>query len=156
MRELWRRMWRAAGTHPAFTPLASRLVTVDRWLGKLTGGRIVAVGMAPALLLTTTGRRSGLARTVPLQYVRDGDDFVVIASNWGNQNDPSWAWNLATDPRAQVTLDGHTIPVRAAETTDPDRERLWRSIVGQWPGYERYRQSAPHRRLRIFRLTPGA
>lgn len=152
---MWRKLWRAVGSWPGFTPVARRLVTVDRWLGRLTRGRFVALGMAPSLVLTTTGRRSGQPRSQPLQYVRDGDDLIVIASNWGGEKDPGWSWNLRAEPRARVTLGGREMPVVAHEAEGGDRERLWTLIVDQWPGYEAYRTRASHRRLRIFRLTPG-
>ncbi|MBG0563907.1 nitroreductase/quinone reductase family protein [Actinoplanes aureus] len=152
---MWRRLWRAAGGWPGFTPIARRMVRLDRWLGRVTGGRVVALGMAPSLMLTTTGRRSGLPRSQPLQYVRDGDDLVVIASNWGGEKDPAWSWNLRANPSAGVTLDGREVPVTATEAEGADRERLWQLIVDQWPGYENYRTRAAHRRLRIFRLTPA-
>jgi len=148
-------MWRAAGTLPVFTPVARRLVRIDRWLGRLTRGRVVSLGMAPSLVLTTTGRRSGLPRSNPLQYFRDGGDLVVIASNWGGDRDPLWAGNLDADPTASVALDGRELPVTAREVTGPDRDALWRVIVDQWPGYEVYRTRASHRTLRIFRLTPA-
>ncbi|WP_328468242.1 nitroreductase family deazaflavin-dependent oxidoreductase [Actinoplanes sp. NBC_00393] len=153
---MWRRLWRAAGSWPVFTPVARRLVTVDRWLGRLTRGRVVALGMAPSLMLTTTGRKSGLPRSNPLQYVRDGDDFIVIASNWGGEHDPAWSYNLRSIPQARVTLDGRDIPVTARETDGPERERLWQLITDQWPGYDNYRTRAAHRRIRVFRLTPAA
>jgi deazaflavin-dependent oxidoreductase (nitroreductase family) len=149
---VWSRMWRTVGAWPGFTPIARRLVGVDRWLGRVTRGRVVALGMAPSLLLTTTGRRSGLPRSNPLQFVRAGDDLVVIASNWGGEKDPAWSWNLRADPRARVTLDGRDMPVTAHEAEGADRDELWRLIVEQWPGYQAYRTRASHRQLRIFRL----
>jgi deazaflavin-dependent oxidoreductase (nitroreductase family) len=151
---VWRKLWRAVGAWPGFTPFARSLVGIDRWLGRLTRGRFVALGVAPSLMLTTTGRRSGLPRSNPLQYVRDGADLIVIASNWGGQNDPAWAYNLRDDPSARVALGGREVPVTAHETDGADRERLWKLIVEQWPGYEAYRTRASHRKLRIFRLTP--
>ena len=152
---MWKAMWRAVGGWPVFTPVARSLVGVDRWLGRLTRGRVVALGMAPSLVLTTTGRRSGQPRSNPLQFVRDGGDLIVIASNWGGTNDPGWAWNLSADPRARVLLGGRELPVVAHEAEGADRDRLWRLIVDQWPGYQAYETRASHRRLRIFRLTPG-
>jgi deazaflavin-dependent oxidoreductase (nitroreductase family) len=148
-------MWRAIGSWPGFTPVARRMVTADRWIARVTRGRVVALGMAPSLMLTTTGRRSGLPRSQPLQYLRDGDDLIVIASNWGGEKDPAWAWNLRADPAARVTLGGRELPVTARETESEERDRLWKLIVDQWPGYETYRTRASHRKLRIFRLTPG-
>ena len=148
-------MWRTVGAWPGFTPVARGLVGVDRWLGRLTRGRVVALGMAPSLILTTTGRRSAQPRSNPLQFVRDGGDLVVIASNWGGANDPGWAWNLRADPHARVLLGGREFAVTANETGGADRDHLWRLIVGQWPGYQAYETRASHRHLRIFRLTPA-
>jgi deazaflavin-dependent oxidoreductase (nitroreductase family) len=123
-------------------------------LGRLTGGRVVALGMLPSMLLTTTGRRTGQPRTQPLLYVRDGDGYVVIGSNWGQPHQPAWALNLVAEPRAVVTLGGRQIPVRAACAAGEERERLLGLLLAMWPAYETYRQRAGDRELMVFRLTP--
>lgn len=150
---VWRRIWRAASALPGFTPAARALVGVDRWLGRVTRGRVVALGVAPSLILTTVGRRSGLPRSQPLQYVRDCDDLIVIASNWGGEKDPAWSWNLRARPEATVTLGGRELAVTAREAGDDERDRLWRLVLDQWPGYDAYRTKASHRTIRLFRLT---
>ncbi|GAA2715390.1 MULTISPECIES: nitroreductase family deazaflavin-dependent oxidoreductase [Actinoplanes] len=152
----WKSFWRSVGTASVFTPLARRTVTVDRWLSRLTRGRVVALGMAPALLLTTTGRRSGLPRQNPLQYVAEGDTYVVVGSNWGGATAPAWVHNLGDHPQATVTIGGRDVAVEAREATGDDREQLWQAFVAQWPGYRRYRDQAQHRTIRIFRLIPVA
>ncbi|WP_239163010.1 nitroreductase/quinone reductase family protein [Paractinoplanes rishiriensis] len=153
---MWQRMWRAVGSWPGFTPVARSLVGLDRQLGRLTRGRVVALGMAPSLMLITIGRRSGQPRSQPLLYLADGDDLVVIASNWGGEHHPAWSYNLRAEPRARVTLGGREIAVTAREVEGADRERLWRLIVEQWPGYRVYESRASHRQLRIYRLTPDS
>src|SRR3954463_9714792 len=83
-----------------------------RWSGKanvplyrLSRGRIGGrVGRAPVLLLTTTGRKSGAARTAPVLYMRDGERLVVIGSNAGNARAPAWALNLRATPEAEVEV----------------------------------------------------
>src|SRR5688572_13329191 len=83
-----------------------RLVnTTHMWLYRVTRGRIGhrAAGLA-SLLLTTTGRRSGAARTVALTYVPDGRDYVVVASNGGADRHPAWWLNLAARPEATVQV----------------------------------------------------
>ncbi|GIE89002.1 nitroreductase/quinone reductase family protein [Actinoplanes regularis] len=151
---VWKSFWRAIGSIPGFTPVAKRTVVIDRWLSRVTHGRVVALGMAPGLLLTTIGRRSGQQRQSPLQFVAEGDAYVVVGSNWGGPNAPAWVHNLRANPRATVTVGGRDIAVEAREATDDDRERLWQLFVDQWPGYARYRERAAHRTLRIFRLVP--
>lgn len=133
------------------------MVPADRVVGRLTGGRFVALGLRelPSLLLTTTGRRSGRPRTQPLLYARDGDGYVVIGSNWGQQRQPAWALNLIAEPRAAITVGGRHIPVRAQHATGEERERLLALLLAMWPAYETYRQRAGERELMVFRLTPA-
>ena len=56
----------------------------------------------PTLLLTTRGRKTGEARTLPLIYGRDGDDVLVVASRGGAPNHPRWYLNLEADPEVEV------------------------------------------------------
>jgi hypothetical protein len=115
MTTAWHRFWRSVGARPWFTPVARALVPVDRLLSRATGGRVVSLGMAPSLVLTTVGRRTGAARPVVLQHVRDGDAYVVVGSNWGGTTHPAWALNLLARPEAEVTAGGRTVAVVARE-----------------------------------------
>jgi deazaflavin-dependent oxidoreductase (nitroreductase family) len=147
---------RALGHRRWFARLGRVLVPADRMIGRLTGGRVVALGLRelPSMLLTTTGRRTGQPRTQPLLYAPDGDGYVVIGSNWGQQRQPAWALNLLADPRASVALGGRRIPVRAHLATGAERERLLALLLAMWPAYETYRRRAGDRELMVFRLTP--
>src|SRR4051812_34950898 len=82
---------------------------------RLSAGRVAGrvPSGAPICLLTTTGRRSGRARTVPLLYVRDGAALVVVASRGGMTSHPAWYLNLCDDPDATVQLGATTLAVRA-------------------------------------------
>jgi deazaflavin-dependent oxidoreductase (nitroreductase family) len=148
------RLARRCGGQPWFAVLGRAYVHVDRWIGRLTGGRLVALGQRelPSMLMTTTGRRTGRARTQPLLYARDGDSFVVIGSNWGRATHPGWSANLLAHPDAVVALGGHTIAVRARLVEGEERERLRRLLLAVWPAYATYEQRAAGRRLRLFRL----
>jgi deazaflavin-dependent oxidoreductase (nitroreductase family) len=128
------------------------VVPVHRAIARLTGGRFVGYGVVPAMLLTTTGRRSGRPRTSPLLFARDGDGYVVTGSNWGQGQHPAWALNLRADPLATATVDGRRIPVRASLASGAERERLWAQMVGVWPPYETYRRRAGDRAIMVFRL----
>ena len=77
----------------------------DRALYRISGGRLAPTAtVAPVLLLTTTGRRSGKARTTPVIYVRDGTDYVVSSEDVGQARPAAWPLNLDADPRATVGL----------------------------------------------------
>jgi deazaflavin-dependent oxidoreductase (nitroreductase family) len=145
------RQW---GHRRAFAAVFRRLVPADRALARVTRGRVVALGLVPSLLLTTTGRRSGAPRRVPLVYARDGDAFVVVGSNWGQTIQPSWVLNLLAEPAAVVTVGGRDAPVRAVPVTGAEWHRLWRLLVAQWPAYETYLTRAGGRELHMFRLEP--
>src|SRR6476619_6416511 len=91
---------------------------------RLSRGRVLGsvVGM-PVLLLTTTGRRSGKARTTPLTFFRDGTDLVVIASNGGADKAPDWSLNLQQTPRAVVEIGTDKLVVTARPASGQQRER---------------------------------
>jgi deazaflavin-dependent oxidoreductase (nitroreductase family) len=148
------RLARHLGHRRWFAATGRLLVPADRLVGRLTRGRVVALGLIPSLVLTTTGRRSGQPRSSPLLYVPDGDAFVVAGSNWGQRQHPAWVHNLAADPRATVTVGGRRVPVRARLVTGAERDRLWGMLVAEWPAYRTYRARAGARPIRVFRLEP--
>jgi deazaflavin-dependent oxidoreductase (nitroreductase family) len=127
---------------------------IDRAVLRLTGGRVhVADALLPTLTLTTTGRRSGQPRRSPLGYVREGDTFHVVGTNWGGDAHPSWTHNLAADPHAIIEVRGRRHRVTAREVTDPDAyTRLWSRFVETWPAYRAYLERTT-RRPRMFALA---
>lgn len=116
------------------TDLHTRLFRASggRFGGRLAGG--------PVLLLTTTGRKSGKRRTVPLLYLRDGEDFVLVASNGGTATHPAWLLNLRAHSEAVMELPGERLSVRAREVGPEERERLWPELLKMYRGYEAYRR----------------
>lgn len=106
------------------------------------------------LFLTTTGRRSGDRRTVPLLYVTDGDDLVVAASNGGADWTPAWWLNLQASPAGTVEVDGSRFEVRAAAVDGPERDELWQRLSAQLDTYDDY-QSKVRRRIAVVRLSPA-
>jgi deazaflavin-dependent oxidoreductase (nitroreductase family) len=129
--------------------------TIHRWLYRLSGGRLGGrIINLPVLLLTTTGRRSGRARTRALTYVPQGDSAVVIASFLGEPRHPDWWLNLRADPRATIQRGGTVTPVRAREAEGDERERLWREVVARAPDYGEY-QRRTTRRIPVVVLEPA-
>ncbi len=101
-----------------------------RWMARLAG--------IDMLLLTTTGRRSGEPRTTPLACFADGDDWIVVASNNGQDLDPAWWLNLEARPEASVQLGPERFAVRARRAEGEERARLWPWLVERNPAYARY------------------
>lgn len=148
------KLTRRYGDRPWFARLARLMVPADRLVGRLTRGRVVALGLIPSLIITTVGRNSGLPRSNPLLYVRDGNAFVVIGSNWGLRQHPAWALNLLAQPLAEASVKGTTVRVRARLTEGAERDRLWRLLVAEWPAYPAYVERTGGRAIHIFRLEP--
>jgi deazaflavin-dependent oxidoreductase (nitroreductase family) len=146
-----RSLVRGLGHRRWFALLGPVLVPADRLVGRVTGGRVVALGLVPSLLLTTTGRRSGRPRTTPLLGVPDAGGFIVIGSNWGGRSHPAWALNLLANPDASIVHKGQRFPVRARLLAGVDRERAWRLALRHWPAYRTYAERAG-RELHVFAL----
>ena len=92
------------------------------------------------LLLTTTGRRSGEERTMPLIFRPDGDRWVVVASKGGWDDHPGWFHNLEANPEATIQVKDEVIRVRARVAAGEERERLWKLMAEAWPAYDAYQQ----------------
>jgi deazaflavin-dependent oxidoreductase (nitroreductase family) len=92
------------------------------------------------ITLTTTGRRTGQLREVPLYAWDDGDRLVVVGSLGGAARDPDWAHNLRAEPRAMVKEGRHVQEVRAEEVDATERERLWQLVTEAFPLYASYQR----------------
>jgi F420H(2)-dependent quinone reductase len=111
------------------------------FLYRTTGGRIGGkMGRVEVLLLTTTGRRSGKQRTVPLIYIRDGSTYVITASAGGAERHPGWFFNLRSHPQASIQLKEKQIRV-TAEIAGPEKKpELWARLVevaSNFAGYQK-------------------
>jgi deazaflavin-dependent oxidoreductase (nitroreductase family) len=96
---------------------------------RATGGQLSGpMAGRTILLLTTTGARSGEPRTTVLGYGREGDSYVVIASNNGAPAHPAWYRNLLADPHATVEVGPEKISVTARTAQPQERERLARTV----------------------------
>jgi deazaflavin-dependent oxidoreductase (nitroreductase family) len=69
------------------------------------------------LLLTTTGRKTGRAHTIGLQYEYIGGKYIVAAAD-GTRAD--WYRNLLQEPRVEIQVGRHTFQALAATEYDPD------------------------------------
>jgi deazaflavin-dependent oxidoreductase (nitroreductase family) len=114
---------------------------VNRLLYRASGGKLGgSLRGAPILLLTTTGRSTGKRRTVPLLYLQDGDDLVVVASYGGLPEHPSWYRNLEASPDVEVEIGREREGRRARTATPEERARLWPKVVDMYPSYESYQR----------------
>jgi len=92
----------------------------------------------PTLLLTTTGRRSGEAKTTPLIYGRDGDRYLVVASRGGAPKHPQWYLNLEANPGVAIQVGAEKFKARAGAASGAERDRLWKTMAAIWPAHNDY------------------
>jgi len=119
-----------------------------------TGGVVGYIwNNATTLLLTTRGRKSGEPKTVPLIFVPDGDNYVIIASLGGAPNHPAWYLNLEAEPRVTLQVRDRVFDAVARTAPSPERERLWAKAVEAWPQYEDY-QAKTSRQIPVVVLEP--
>jgi len=127
---------------------------LHRWMYEASDGRVGArSSQGPMLLLTTIGRRTGQPRTNPLLFMRDDDNFVVVASNGGRAEPPAWYLNLQAEPKATVRDGRRRFDVVAEMPADDEREELWRRLHEFYAGWSHY-QTLTDRELPVVRLRP--
>ncbi len=103
---------------------------VHKLLYRLSGGRYGArMGWIDVALVTTTGRKSGKPRTVPIACYPYRDSVAVSASNSGMERHPAWYLNMRADPRVSVQLGRERFQAMAEEVPTAEREALWQKVV---------------------------
>ena len=94
----------------------------------------------PLILLTTTGAKSGLPRTTPLNYSTDGDRIIVIASKAASPTHPDWYHNLIAHPEAMVEIGTEEFRVKAKTAEGEERQRLFDAQAALMPFFAEYQQ----------------
>jgi len=155
MTEMYRwYLWvtRKIGHYRWFAMLMKHVGTpADRALIRASRGRLSISGpQLPTMLLTTRGRKSGKDRTVPLHYVRDGENLVAACENFGLETASSWPKNLLAHPTACVEIGGRNArsvgrPAREAEIT-----RNMPRLVEMWPAHDTYLERSGFRQVFVF------
>ncbi|MEO8690205.1 MAG: nitroreductase/quinone reductase family protein [Solirubrobacteraceae bacterium] len=131
------------------------MTRLHAWVYRRWGGRVLGrMGGQPVLLLQTTGRRSWRTRTTPVQYLADGDTFVVVASNAGAARPPAWYLNLRANPHARVQVAARSFDVRAQEAAGQERAVLWQRLTAANRYLERAARTA-RRDLPLMALVPS-
>jgi deazaflavin-dependent oxidoreductase (nitroreductase family) len=138
--------------------LLSRALSIHKWIYVHTDGLLghrLLFGN-PTLLLRNTGRSSGLTRTSALTYARDGDTYLVVASNGGRPRPPSWLTNLEADPGCEIQIRRrrYRVLARATRPDDPEYARRWTIVDTVNKGRYTQYQKLTERPLPIVELCP--
>lgn len=136
-----------------FRPTAHHL---DRFASKLTGGKRSFAGLVtgvPAVILTTTGAKSGEPRTVAVYGIPHSEGLAVIASNWGGAKHPAWFHNLTANRQATVSVEGDTWGAVARPATPRERDEIWAKGLELYPGWRKYETRAGNRHIEALVLS---
>ena len=118
-------------------------------------GRSTGAGPSglPTLLLTCIGRKSGEQRTVPLVFLRNGEDMVIVGSLAGYDQHPAWSRNLSANPQCWVQLDRRKMTAVARQATEKERQELWPRLIALLPLWDLFQQQT-ERPFPIVILSP--
>jgi deazaflavin-dependent oxidoreductase (nitroreductase family) len=151
-----RTITRAAASRVGAWLLSHTLHWMDLPVIRLSKGKrsvtTPATGL-PVVTLTTRGARTGKLRTTPLLGLLDGENVLVIGSNWGRGHHAGWYYNLRANPEVTLSLKGSTGTYVAREATGEEREEYWRRAVDFYRGYRSYQQRT-RRKIPVIVLTP--
>ncbi|MGK8490506.1 nitroreductase family deazaflavin-dependent oxidoreductase [Nocardia asiatica] len=146
---------------PLVVALIKYMSKAQVWVFRRTKGRIggqwrVGAGFrkpVPTLLLEHRGRKTGKLYTVPLLYLAEGADLVVVASQGGLPNHPQWYRNLLAHPATRVQIGAEHRLVHARVATREERDRLWPLLVARYADFDSY-QSWTQREIPVLLLQP--
>jgi deazaflavin-dependent oxidoreductase (nitroreductase family) len=121
---------------------------------RLTNGLLGSrMGKQTVLLLHTVGRKSGKSYITPLSFYQDGENFLIVASNWGKNEPPDWFRNLIKLPITTIQIKNKTFQVTVHRAEGEEYQRLWGLVTHKNSQYLEYQKSMT-RRIPIVILTP--
>jgi deazaflavin-dependent oxidoreductase (nitroreductase family) len=126
--------------------------TLYRW----SSGRLTSLPIARIVFLHTRGARTGQPRVTPLTYFTDGEDVILIASNYGLPRHPAWYYNVKGNAEVTLRARGSEGRYIVRETTDTEREHLWALAIRKTPPLRKYQQMAGARLIPVLRCVPTA
>lgn len=125
------------------------------WIYKKTGGRLADKFLRGAAvgILTTTGRKTGEPREVPLLYLREGNRVVLVASRGGHAKNPPWYYNLKANPSVTFQIAREVLTLVARDATDAERDEYWPKLDAMYADFVNYR-SYTDRKIPIVICDP--
>jgi len=122
--------------------------------GGTEGTELMQTGL-PCIIVTHTGNKTGAVRKTPLMRVKDGDGYVLVASQGGAPKNPVWVYNLRADPNVEIRDKTDVFKMRVREVDDAaERERVWALCVEAFPPYEEYKNKTS-RTIPVFIAEPA-
>lgn len=132
-----------------------QITAADKFLQRITRGRVSFVGIAglPSMMLTVTGRKSGIPRSTPVLCVPYRNGNLIAGSNFGGPQEPVWVLNIRAAETVGVRIGGVEQVSVARELDGAEREEAWRHMLRTWPNYAKYAERVD-RTIPVFLLEP--
>jgi deazaflavin-dependent oxidoreductase (nitroreductase family) len=111
------------------------------------------LGKQTILLMYTVGRKTGKLYTTPIAYFPIENSFYVIASNWGQEKNAAWYYNLKQQSEIKIEVEGKLLPVRSREAEGEEYDRLWADAVSHHADYNHYKEMT-NRHIPIIVFDP--
>ena len=144
-----------AGIVPILKPVMHAMTRAHVWLYRTSQGHLgKTFAGAVCCLVVMTGRKSGKKREIPLIFIPDGDDVILIASQGGMDKHPTWYWNLVADPNIEVIVAGSTRRMVARLADDAAKAERWPKAVAVYPDFDQY-QARTDRDIPLFICSPA-
>ncbi|MFK7975239.1 MAG: nitroreductase family deazaflavin-dependent oxidoreductase [Halioglobus sp.] len=142
---------RVLNAKPAIAFLKATVPPTDKFLLRISRGWL-STAMQSIVLMETRGAKSGKTREMVTLCMPQGDDLLLVGSNWGTDKDPAWIHNLRAHPQAQVIYRGYKGPMTASELSAKERAEVWHELVSFNPQYAQY-QTMTERPMPVMRLS---
>lgn len=146
---------------PLQTSINKFFLRMNVWVYRKSKGRVMGkFGDLEALLLCTTGRKTGKERVTPVAYQYEQGRFVIVAvpghfdiPGGPKATHPAWYLNLRANPDAVIDIGPEQIEVTARELTGEERARHWHKFTTAYPFIGEFANRAK-RPLPLLQLTP--
>jgi len=127
------------------------------WVYKKSGGRLMKnfPGGFPICIVTTTGKKTGLKRDIPLIHLPDGEDKLLVASQGGLNIHPVWYYNVKATPQIEITFGPVTRTYVAEQISSEEKASVWPLLLSYYPDFDEY-QARTDRDIPVFRCKPVA
>lgn len=145
------------GAIPWMPKLLPQITWVDKQVQRTTGGcwSLLRIAGLPNIMLTVVGRKSGIARNIPLLCVPFQRGVLIAGSNFGGEKAPVWVVNVRAAETVTMRYDRETVTAVPRELTGADRDEAWEHMLETWPNYARYAERTD-RLIPVFYLDPVA
>jgi deazaflavin-dependent oxidoreductase (nitroreductase family) len=143
-----------SGAIPFIKPIMRVMSAANVWIYRTSGGKVWGkFNGSEVCLVTMTGRKSGRRITIPLIYIPDGDDVLIVASQGGMDRHPIWYGNLVANPEIEIQAGAEVRKMVARQASASEKVDLWPKLLAVYPDFDEY-QARTERDIPVMICSP--